>query len=150
MLKNDREDQSDRQRKNEEILISVKEEMNILHTIRGRKVNGIGHVLCRSCLLKNVTEGKRRGRRQRQILDDVRETWRYWQLKEDAMDRTVLRTRFGRSYGQVIRWTAWWWRPPKLEVIIIWTYTGYFYQGRKCNGSVHSYLEGARFEVWSK
>ena len=40
--------------------------------------------------------------------------------------------------------------PPKLEVINIRTFTGYMYQGRKCNGSLHLYLEGARFEVWPK
>jgi hypothetical protein len=30
----------------------------------------------------------------------------YWELKEEALDRTILRTRFGRSYGAVVRQTA--------------------------------------------
>jgi len=48
--------------------------MNILHTIKERKANWIGHILRRNCLLKHVTEGnvewrtevtERRGRRQK-------------------------------------------------------------------------------------
>jgi len=30
----------------------------ILHTVKGRKANWIGHILRRNCLLKHVTEGK--------------------------------------------------------------------------------------------
>jgi hypothetical protein len=36
--------------KNDELLQKVKEEMNILHTIKGRMANWIGHILCRNCL----------------------------------------------------------------------------------------------------
>jgi hypothetical protein len=39
---------------NEAILHSVKEERNILHTIRRRKANWIWHI----CLLSHITEGK--------------------------------------------------------------------------------------------
>ena len=58
--------------RNEEVLLRVKEQRNILHEIRKRKANWIGHILRRNCLLKQVTEGKiegememtrRRGRR---------------------------------------------------------------------------------------
>ena len=35
----------------------VKEETNSLRTIK-RKVNWIGHILHRNCLLKHITEGK--------------------------------------------------------------------------------------------
>jgi hypothetical protein len=48
--------------RNEEVLHRVKEERNILHTIRRRKANWIGHILRRNCLLKHVTEGKLEGR----------------------------------------------------------------------------------------
>jgi len=41
VLENYREDQLYRSRKNEEILTSVKGEMNILNTIKGRKANWI-------------------------------------------------------------------------------------------------------------
>ena len=43
---------------NEEVLHRVKEERNILHTIRRRKANWFSHSLRRNCLLKHVTEGK--------------------------------------------------------------------------------------------
>ena len=50
----------------------VKEERNILHSLKIRKDNwiGIGHVLRRNCILKHVFEGKlevtrRRGTRRR-------------------------------------------------------------------------------------
>ena len=44
--------------KNEEVLHRVKEEKSVLHTIRRRKANWIGHILRRHCLLKHVMEGK--------------------------------------------------------------------------------------------
>jgi len=46
----------------EEMLQIVKEEGNILQTIKRRKANWIGHMLHRNCLLKQVTEGKIRGK----------------------------------------------------------------------------------------
>jgi hypothetical protein len=48
----------------------------------------------------------RRGRRRKLLLDDLNEKRRYWILKEEALDRTVWRTRFGRGYGPVVRQTA--------------------------------------------
>jgi hypothetical protein len=81
----------------------VKEGRNILHTIRRRKANWIGHILRRNCLIKHIIEGKipgtrRRGRRRMQLLDDLKDTRRYWKLKEEAQDRTLWRTQFGRGY----------------------------------------------------
>jgi hypothetical protein len=49
---------------NEEVLYTVKEERNILHTVNRRKGNWIGHVLCRNCLLKHVIGGKIEGRKE--------------------------------------------------------------------------------------
>jgi hypothetical protein len=46
-----------------------------------------------------VTE--RKGRRRRKLLDDLKETRGYWKVKEEALDRTGCRTRFGRGYGPV-------------------------------------------------
>jgi hypothetical protein len=43
--------------RNEEVLHRVKEKRNILHTIKIRKANWIGHILRRNCLLKHVIEG---------------------------------------------------------------------------------------------
>jgi hypothetical protein len=48
----------------------------------------------------------RRGRRRKQLLDDLEEKRRYCKLKEEALDSTVWRTRFGRGYGPVVRQTA--------------------------------------------
>jgi hypothetical protein len=47
----------------------------------------------------------RRGRRRKQLLDDLKDKRRYWKLKEEALDRTMWRTRFGRGYGPVVRQT---------------------------------------------
>jgi hypothetical protein len=84
--------------RNEEVLHRVKEERNILNTIKRRKANWIGHILRRNCLLKLVIEGKlegrtemteRRGRRRKELLDDLMEKRRYWKLKEEALHRTL-------------------------------------------------------------
>jgi hypothetical protein len=48
----------------------------------------------------------RRGRRRKQLLDDLTEKRRYWKLKEKALDRTLWSTRFGRGYGPVVRQTT--------------------------------------------
>jgi hypothetical protein len=48
--------------RNEEVLHTVKEERNILHTIKRRKVNWIGHILCTNCFLKPVIEETLQGR----------------------------------------------------------------------------------------
>ena len=42
--------------RNEEVLVRVNEKRNILHEIRKRKANWIGHILRRKCLLKQVIE----------------------------------------------------------------------------------------------
>jgi hypothetical protein len=47
--------------RNEEVLHRVKEERNVLLTIKRRKANWIGHILRRNCLLKHVIEGKIEG-----------------------------------------------------------------------------------------
>ena len=50
--------------RNEEVLLTVNEQRNILHAIRKRKANWIGHILRRNCLLKQVIGGKdKRGER---------------------------------------------------------------------------------------
>jgi hypothetical protein len=40
------------------------------------------------------------------LLDDLREKREYRTLKDEALDRTVWRTGFGREYGPVVRQTA--------------------------------------------
>ena len=101
--------------RNEEVLLRVKEQRNILHEIRKRKANWIGHILRRNCLLQRVIERKikggievtgRRGRKRRKLVDELKERGGYLQLKEEALDRTMWRARFGRGFGPVVRQTA--------------------------------------------
>ena len=97
--------------RNEEVLLRVNEHRNILHEIRKRKAHWIGHILRRNCLLQQVIEGKingqievtrRRGRRRKKLLDDLKDRRGYCQLKEEALDRTTWRNRFGRGFGSVV------------------------------------------------
>jgi len=56
------------------------------------------------CYIEGTLEGtRRRGRRRKQLLDDLKKKRRHWKLKEDRLDRTLWRTRFGRDYGGVVR-----------------------------------------------
>jgi len=48
----------------------------------------------------------RRGKRRRKLLYDLKERRRYSQLKEEALDRTMWRARFGRGFGPVVRQTT--------------------------------------------
>jgi len=80
----------------------VKVERNIKQTVKIRKAKRIGHILCRSCFLEHVAEEKiegmgRRGRRRKWLLDDLNETSGYCKLNEQALDRALWRTRFGRG-----------------------------------------------------
>jgi hypothetical protein len=76
-----------------------------------RKANWIGHILRRNCLLKEVIEGKikgqievtrRRGRRRKNLLDDLGDRRGYSHLKKEALDRIKWRNRFGRGCGPVV------------------------------------------------
>jgi hypothetical protein len=51
--------------RNEEVLQRVNEDRKILHTMKRRKANWIGHTLCRNCLLQHVIEGKIEGKDRR-------------------------------------------------------------------------------------
>jgi hypothetical protein len=98
-----------------QVMLTVKEQRNILHEIRNRKANWIGHILHRNCILQRVTAGKiqggievtgRQGRKLRKLLDDLKERRGYSHLKEEALDRTMRRARFGRGFGPVVRQTT--------------------------------------------
>ena len=97
---------------NEVVLLRVNEQRNILHKISKQKANWIGHILRRNCLLKQVIEGKikgkmevakRRGRRCKKLLDDLKDRTGYSHLKEEALDHTMWRHRFGGRFGPVVR-----------------------------------------------
>jgi hypothetical protein len=77
--------------RNEEVELRVNEQKNIRHKMRKRKANWIGHILRRNCLLKHVIEGnikgkmeviRRRGRRRKKLLDDLKDRRGYSHLKE--------------------------------------------------------------------
>jgi len=102
--------------RNEEVLHRDKEESNDWRGIR-RRANRIGPNLHTNCLLKRVIKGKidgrievtgRRGRRRKQVQDDLKEKTGYWKLKEKALDRILWRARFGRRYGPSSRQPAEW------------------------------------------
>ena len=94
----------------QEVLLRANEQRNILHEIRKRETNWIGHVLHRKCLQQHVIEGKikepiqvtrRRGRRSKKLLDNLKDR-RGCHLKEEALDLTVWRNRFGKSFGPAV------------------------------------------------
>ena len=97
--------------RNEDLLLRVNEQRNILHEIRKRKANWIGHILRRNCLPKQVIEGnikgemeltRRRERRRKKLLDDLKDRRGYSHLPVEALDRTMWRNRFGGGFGPVI------------------------------------------------
>jgi hypothetical protein len=68
--------------RNKDVLHRVKSERDVLHTIKMRKADWVGHMLRRNCLLKHVTESKMevttemtgtQGRRCKQRLDNLKE-----------------------------------------------------------------------------
>ena len=44
---------------------------------------------------------RRRGRKRKKLLDDIKGRTGYCQLKEEALDRTMWRNRFGRGFVPV-------------------------------------------------
>jgi len=96
-------------------LINVDFDVTGQHEIRKRKANWIGHILRSNCLLQRVIEGKikggtevtgRRGSKRRKLPGDLKDRRGYSHLKEEALDRTMWRARFGRGFGPVVRQTA--------------------------------------------
>jgi hypothetical protein len=80
------------------VLHIVNGERNIIHAVNRRKVNWIGQILCRNCLLEQAIEGKvegrievteRRGRRRKQPRDDLQETRGYCKFRQQALDVSV-------------------------------------------------------------
>ena len=90
----------DRSSENEEVLLRVKEERNILHTVK-RRLSG----LVTSCLkLPSETllrKGRGDGNRRKKcklLLDDLKET-----VREEVLARILWTVRFGRGYRLIIR-----------------------------------------------
>jgi hypothetical protein len=107
--------------RNEDVLHGVKEESSAVRGIKRKRTDWIGHNLHTNCLLKRVIKGKikgsikvteRRGRRRKQLLDDLKENKGCWKLKEEALDRILWSARFGRGYGSAVRQIAEWMNEP--------------------------------------
>ena len=69
----------------------------VLNNILGREANWIGHILRRNCLLHDAIEGQMMEvegveTRRTQLLDDLRNNRRYWELKEEAEDKKKMET----------------------------------------------------------
>ena len=86
--------------------------MNVRAETSKRRANWIGYILRRNCLLKQVIEGKikgemevikRRGRRRRKLLYDLKNRRGYSHLKEEALDRTMWSNGFRGGFGPVVR-----------------------------------------------
>ena len=50
-----------------------------------------------------IEVARRRGRRRKKLLDDLKDMRGYSHLKEEALDCTMWRNRFGGGFGPVVR-----------------------------------------------
>jgi len=74
--------------RNEDVLLRVKKQRNILHEIRIRKANWIGHILRRNCLLQRVIGGKIQ--RGIQVTEDKEEdVGNYWMTLRKGEDTLI-------------------------------------------------------------
>jgi hypothetical protein len=55
-----------------------------------------------TCCVGHVLK-ERRGKGRRQLLNDLKETTRYWKPKAESLHRTLCKTRFGSVYVPVLR-----------------------------------------------
>jgi replicative superfamily II helicase len=81
--------------RNEEVLQRVEEKRNILRRTK-RKAKWFGHIWCRNCLLKHVTEENMegRGRRRKHLLNDLKERRLYCKLNEEPLDHNLWELTF--------------------------------------------------------
>jgi hypothetical protein len=94
--------------RNAEVLQRVKKQRKILQTIKMKEVNWIGHVLCRNCLLRHVTEGniegridvtERRGRRQKKLMNDLEKTRRMPSIERESTRSPSVENSLWRRLG---------------------------------------------------
>ena len=85
----------------EPVLKHIGEKRTLSYDFLHRKVNSIGHILRRNCLLHNAIEGQMTEMKGiiiiliiRLLLDDLRSIRRYWELKEEADDLKTLKREF--------------------------------------------------------
>jgi len=66
-----------------------------IHTYKQRAIEGK--------IKEGIKVTVRRGRRRRKLLDDLKERRGYSNLKEEALDRTTWRARYGSGFGHAVR-----------------------------------------------
>ena len=76
---------------NQQVLERIGEKRTVPNSILRRKANWFSHVLRRNCLLHDAIEGqmtevKGVGRKRTQLLHDLRNRRRYWELNEKVED----------------------------------------------------------------
>ena len=84
---------------NEQVLERIEEKRTLVNDMLYRKANWIGHILRINVLSHYAIEGEMMevtevARRRTQLLDDLRNRRRYWELKEEAEDRKRWRLHF--------------------------------------------------------
>ena len=84
---------------NEQILENIGKKRTLLNNILRRKGNWIAHILRRNCLLHDAIDGdttemKGVGRRRTQLLDDLRNRRKYWEIKDETEDRKTRKSQF--------------------------------------------------------
>ena len=107
----------------------------------------LGHILRRNCLLKHVIEGKIKGemevtrtrwRRRRKLLDDIKDRTGYCHLKEEALDCTMWRNRFGGGFEPIVRQnTEWWHNKTKCDSTHVFFFTNFCKNNNVRSGAVY-------------
>ena len=62
---------------------------------------------------------RRRGRRRRKLLDDLKDRRGYSHLKEEALDLTMWRNRFRGGFGPVVRQNTEWMNPGEIYWYVV-------------------------------
>ena len=78
----------------EEVLERIGEKRTLTDNVLRRKANWVGHILRRNCLHVTI---KRVERIKAQLLDDLRNRRKHWELKEEAEDRKNMEKKIYQS-----------------------------------------------------
>ena len=73
-----------------------------MHDLRNKKIL-ISFDFNTSKIKGEMEVTRRRGRRRKKLLDDLKDRRGYSHLKEEALDRTIWRNPFGGAFGHVVR-----------------------------------------------
>jgi len=74
--------------------------------LKRKQADWIGHIFSWNWLLKHIIEGNiERAGRHKQLLDDLKQTRKYWKMSDEAPDCTLWRTFFflWRGNGPVVK-----------------------------------------------